>query len=337
MRCEKYDSQHYPALAAAARELNIAALLRKDFVDYYYQSQPWSELYLALEEDGSCVAFIGFDRLRFECDGQELSIGMATNFYTLKPGMGGFLWLQWMKNCGLGIVFGGSEDTHRILKKQHFTYYQGINMYSMNGRFSEYGGESPWRKYSKRVLRALTRKPLKEYETGTFKSESASITAKEISSCYGSPFETSCFRFRFAPTKEYLRWRYNSELQFVRYRWFDIFDNGKRSGCCILNDAPGHLIVSYSDGLNPGRLAYGIMKSLFLVAQGDERQRSALLASSHPEMQKVFIRHGFTVDVASRPMAIGSLRSTIELPNPQSWLINYGIGDNDLRASTFHP
>ncbi len=335
MRFEKYETRHYPVLAVAARALKVAPLLRRDFVDYYYQGQPWSELNLALDEDGSCAAFIGFDRLRFELDGQELSIGMATNFYTLKPGMGGFLWLQWMKSCGVGMVFGGSRDTHSILKKQPFTYYPGINAYAMNAQYSIYSDDPAWKRALKYGLQKFVRKSLKDYRTRRFREETSSINVEEISPANFQRMESKCFPFRFAPTEEYLRWRYNTSLQFVRYRWFEIRENGARVGYCILNDAPKQAIVAHCDGNDPKKLAHGILKAIFLTSQSDERQRSALLVSSHPQMQEIFMRHGFLLDTPDRTMAIGSLRSKLNLPEPQSWLINFGLGDNDLRPSTF--
>lgn len=336
MRFEKYTSQHYPVLAAAARKVHVASLLRQEFVDYYYQGQSWSELYLALDKDESCVAFIGFDRLRFERDGQEIIIGMATNFYTLQPGLGGFLWLQWMKSCGAGLVFGGSEDSHRILRKQKFTYYEGVNVYTLNARYTPYENDPLWRSGLKRVLRTVTKKRLSAYETVAFRQGSASVTVKEIDSSDAKTVESKCFPFRFAPTEEYLRWRYRSSLPFVRYRWFDIFADHERIGYCVLNDAPEQIIVAHSDGTDPEKLAYGILKAVFLSSQKDTKKRTAMLVSAHPLMQKVFMQHSFILDTADRPMAIGSLRSTLTLPDPQSWLINFGLGDNDLRPSTFY-
>lgn len=334
MRIEKYNGDNYPALAAAAKKVRVGSLLHRDFVDYYYLGQPWSELHLALDEDGACTAFIGYDRLRFENGGQELPIGFATNFFTLQPGTGGFLWLQWMKSCGAGIVFGGSEDTHHILKKQKFTYYPGVNVYTMNARYSIHSGDPAWRAVVKLALQPFHRKPLGAYETAAFRRKAGSITVEEISSSNARRIDSSCFAFRFAPTEEYMRWRYNSSLAFVRYRWFDIFAVGQRVGYCVLNDAPGQLIVAHSDGTDPAMLAYGILKAVFAAA-GKRRNRSALLVSSHPAMQAIFTGNGFLFDT-TRALAIGTLRSTLNLPDPDQWLLNFGIGDNDLRPSTFH-
>ncbi len=322
-------------LADAARKLNVASLLRQDFVNYYYQGQPWSELYLAVDVDERCVALIGFDRLRFELYGEEIMIGMATNFYTLKPGIGGFLWLHWMKRCNTGLVFGGSQDSHNILKKQQFTYYPGINLYTLNARYSIYSNDPAWKIPLKHALQALVRKHLKNYQTRRLLEESSSIAVKEISSSDFKQIESDCFSFCFAPTEEYLCWRYSTALSFVRYRWFEITENGVRIGYCILNDAPEQIIVAHSYGNHPTKLAYGILKAVFCASGSDERKRSVLLASSHEQMQKIFVRHGFLLDTPNRQMAIGSLRSKLNLPEPQSWLINFGLGDNDLRPTMF--
>jgi hypothetical protein len=336
MRFEKYTPQHFPLLAAAASRVNLEALQRQDFVDYYYCDQPWSELHLALDAEDQCAAFIGFDRLRFDNQGQDLVIGMGTNFYSLRPGVGGFLWLHWMKSCSAGMLFGGNQNSHAIPKKQkNFVYYPGVNVYTLNAKYSTYEGEAVWRVALKSLLRTATKKQLSDYATDSFERDSAAIGVQEIPSSEADPIEASCFSFRFAPSAEYLRWRYRSKLSFVRYRWFNILENGLRIGYCVLNDSRERIIVSHSDGLDPEKLALGTLKAIFLSASKDTGKRTVMLSSSHPIMQAIFIRHGFILDAPDRPMAIGSLRSMITLPAPESWLINFGLGDNDLRPSTF--
>jgi hypothetical protein len=276
------------------------------------------------------------DRLRFENRGKEIKIDMATNFYTLKPGLGGFLWLQWMKNCSVGLVFGGSDDSHKILKRQKFTYYPDVNTYTLNATFISYPGDAQWKKITKKLLRALMGRRLRDLQTHRPGELAAMITVKEIPSEAGRQMENSCFLFHFAPTNEYLRWRYNSTLDVVHYRWFDLFEGGVRIGYCVLNDASDQIIVAHSDGTDAQKLAYGTLKAIFVASTNDRSKRSALLVSSHPEMQAIFTRAGFRQDGGGRPVAIGSLRSKVELPQSSEWLINFGVGDNDLRTSTFH-
>lgn len=294
-------------------------------------------MHLAFDGDDNCAGIIGYDRLRFQNRGQEMTIGMATNFYTLKTGIGGFLWLYVMKSCPIGLVFGGSEDTHRLIKRQKFSYYSGVNIYALNARYSAYEGDPGWKATLKPILRAATKKRLRDCQTAQFERESTSIEVREILSSEAELIESDRFSFRFAPSAEYLRWRYRSLLPFVRYRWFNIFQHGTRVGYCVLNDSPEQIIVAHSDGTDPETLALGTLKAIFLAAANDTGTRTARLASSHPAMQQVFTRHGFVLDVADRPMAVGSLQSTIELPPPENWLVSFGIGDNDLRTSTFLP
>jgi hypothetical protein len=242
-----------------------------------------------------------------------------------------------MKTCKAGLVFGGSEHTHRIVKSQKFAYYPGVNVYTMNARYSVYNSDPAWRKAIKRGLQLFVRKPLRDYQTKAFLEESAGITVREVSSSDAAPVANSGLAFRFAPPAEYLRWRYSSALGFVLYRWFDIYVQNERVGYCVLNDAPAQIIVAHSDGADPRQLALGILKSLFTAAKLDgSKTRTALLSSSHLEMQEVFTRYGFHLDASDRPVAIGSLRSQIKLPEPQHWLFDFGLGDNDLRAHLFH-
>jgi hypothetical protein len=186
----------------------------------------------------------------------------------------------------------------------------------------------------KRALQLFVRKPLRNYETKTFREQSASITVREVSSDEAAPMVNSGFAFRFAPSAEYLRWRYNSSLRFVRYRWFNMYAQNERVGYCVLNDAPGQLIMAHSDGLAPQQLSLGILKALFLAADNDG-SKTALLSSSHPAMQEVFTLYGFDLDTQDRAVAVGSLRSQVNLPEPQQWLFDFGLGDNDLRPHLF--
>jgi len=183
------------------------------------------------------------------------------------------------------------------------------------------------------------RKPLPQYATRGFLEGSKQITVKEIS--VGDAVRTTnplqSFSMVLAPGSEYLQWRYASDLGYVRYRTFQIFKAGEPSGFCILNDAPKVIIVSYAEGPDPEILAKGIVKSIFALGEGKSRQHSAMLSSSDPRMQAVFGQAGFLPTALDRAYALGSLRGKLDSLGDSSsdWLINFGIGDNDLRQRYF--
>jgi hypothetical protein len=149
--------------------------------------------------------------------------------------------------------------------------------------------------------------------------------------------QTSPFTLRFHPPLEYLQWRYNPRLSYVRYRIFQVLRSGQSCGYCVLNDGPNELMVVYADGNDPELLAAGILKAIFLVGEESDKHRKAVLASSHPGMQALFTESGFHRTEENYPFAAGAVRGSRNLGDPNTWLINIGMGDNDLRQNMFWP
>lgn len=55
----------------------------------------------------------------------------------------------------------------------------------------------------------------------------------------------SPFTFRFAPRVEYLNWRYNLSLSFVRYRLFRILAGARSIGYIILASGTSNWLINY--------------------------------------------------------------------------------------------
>lgn len=319
--------------------MGATALCHRAFVDHYYASRPWCKLYLAMADDATVGATIGVDLMRFEYGARSLTVGIGTNFHSLQPGFGGILWMQWVKTCEVACVFGGSGDTHRILKGQKWTYVPGVKTYYFNPAYRLEAGETAWRMAAKWVARQLSRlsRPtdLRRRVRQLEQEAARGISVKEESE-YDETLlpDRSPFAFRFAPSVEYLRWRYDTRLSFVRYRLFRILVSGRTAGYVIINDAPDRLVVSQCDGNDPVMLAHGVLLALAEASGADRRSREVVLSSCHPGMQRLYERVGFVTHSRwDRGFVLGPPRRWTDTPSDTSnWLINFDWGDNGLRA-----
>ena len=334
MKFVVYSPELFPILQEAAVRMNNSNLLHRPFVDYYYTSSNWCRLYLFMGIENDIVGTIGVEKMTFMAEQREITVGFASNFYTLQPGAGGLLFLHWMKTCPLGVVFGGNEYTHNILTKQKWSYYPGAKTYWLNWRYETYADEPFVRVIAKWALRHTRRKRIARYASRILPEAVKDLAVREESSYASDLFpRRSPFTFRFAPTTEYLNWRYNTDLSFVRYRLFRILRNGVTIGYVVLNDAPEQVIVSHCDGEEAQSLAYGVLRSVLEVAREDRKPRAVLLSSSHPVMQRVYEQFGFRAARQERPLVFGAHRCRVQLPSDTSrWLINFDWGDNGLRS-----
>ena len=317
--------------ASVSRVAPRSSLCHKAFVDYYYATREWCRLFLCVSDSGEVLGTLGLERMRFELDSREMILGSGSNYHAFEPGVGGVLYLQWMCSCPIALVFGGSEEAHKIYRAQNWTYFQGVRTYLLNylPRTDDRGlrGALRW------VRHLARRRPLLS-TLGEARPVALASLAVEEEQTYGEDLlpKHSPFRFRFAPSVEHLAWRYATGLSFIRYRLFRIVEEKRTVGYVILNDAPGRLIVSHCDGEETASLAYGVLLALAAAARGDRRPREVLLASSHPAMQRIFEKVGFRPARPVRPLALGALRQAPHLASdPSSWLVNFDWGDNGLR------
>jgi hypothetical protein len=146
----------------------------------------------------------------------------------------------------------------------------------------------------------------------------------------------SPFIFRFAPTVEYLDWRYNLSLTFVRYRLFRILGRGGTIGYVILNEAQNHIMVAQCDGEDATALAHGILMAVVEASRKDERPRTVFLSCCHTEMQRVFEQFGFRMELwgSELPFAFRTVPPQLDVSaaGTAQWLVNYDWCDNGLQA-----
>jgi hypothetical protein len=335
LRIVEYIPEQFEILRRAANQIGPkSSLAHRAFVDYYYTGNEWCHLDLVLGDDGCVVGTFGTDRMTFQAFSREMTFGLGSNFHSRLPGSGGYLWMKWLKSFPYVFVFGGSEDTHRICRSQGWTYFSGVKIYLLNKPYEPLPGEAWWRKLAKSVLRRTARSKLAKF-TGRISSQAfQGLTIRE-ENAYTEDLlpRHSPFTFRFSPSVEYLAWRYNTTLSFVRYRLFRILQRGAGIGYVILNESPDRIIVAQCDGKDPAALARGVLLSILEVGHKDTKPRAVLLSSSHAIMQKIYEQFGFRAEPEERPFAIKSSRGSLDLGTDTSnWLINFDWGDNGLRV-----
>ncbi|MCZ6775651.1 MAG: hypothetical protein O7D34_04235 [Ignavibacteria bacterium] len=333
MRIIEYSPGRYDALMRAVESISpTSGLFHRPFVNYYYSSNDWCKLFLALDANDRIVGTIGVDRMRFESESGEMTLGFASNYYSLLPGAGAFLFMKRLKDCPLGVVFGGGEDTHKVASSLGWTYFAEILNYHLNWSYPTFPEEASWRKVAKWVMRNSSRKKIGKYTSRLLDASREEVSVHPERSFSNDLLpQKSPFSFRFAPSLAYLNWRYNTELSFVRYRLFRILAGQTTVGYVVINDKPDCLYVAQCDGIDPVTLAYGVMSSIVEVGKQDRHPRTVMLTSSHSVMQALYRQFGFRAGKSVQRFAVGGYKQVVTLnPDTSGWLINFDWGDNGL-------
>jgi hypothetical protein len=329
MRLVRYTPELFPALRPLGPPRS--GLSHQPFVDHYYATREECQLQVLFGQDDATIGCIGIELMPFAYRDEPKTIAIATNYFALSSGAGGVLYLSWVKRAPISMVFGGSEDTHRILQAQKWTYYSGVQTWRANRRYPVHPGESMPRRLAKAVLRATTRKvdvvgrgarlfpaSLEVHEELDYRDELASLP--------------SPFTFRLAPDVAYLRWRYGLKLPFARYRLFTITLDKKLTGYVVLQDRKDEIVVSHMDGTDAALLALGTMKAIAAMSENDAHRRGILLTSAHPDMQRVFESFGLRPDSGTRSLVMRGPKGAQPFPaDTSNWLTNFDWGDNSLR------
>jgi hypothetical protein len=332
----EYNPDLFPDLQEmVARLPGRMNLAHRPFVDYYYASRSWSKLYLYLSESGRVVGTTGRELVRFEYGGREITMRNGSNWFSVQRGVGGELLkysTQFNPNSS-GFMLVASPDAVKVFHHYGWVSVSGVAGYFLNG-CSLYPWDSWWKAAANSIVRQFAGKKPSSFISRIQSNGSAGITVCEEQS-YSPDLlpRRSPFMLRFAPTIEYLEWRYNLSLSFVRYRLFRIQVGSASVGYVVLNEAPQQIIVAQCDGEDAIVLAYGILLALAQVGGNDKRPRTIFLSSCHSEMRQVFERFGFRAWLrADLPCAFHGLPADFDLAGTSKWLMNYDWSDNGLQG-----
>ena len=329
----EYTPSRFQALRKAAAQIKSNySLCHRPFVDHYYATRDSCKLYLSLSSAGDVNGLVGVERMPFEFESQPFNLGLGTNFHALQHGVGGLLFMQWVKSSSLTLEYGGSEDAHRIVRQQNWTYFPGVRIYTLNHDYPVYSGDRAYRRAAKWILRQCMRKRVSDYASRSSDAARRHVSVRE-ESAYSEDLlpSKSPFRFRLAPTVEYLSWRYNLRLSFASYRLFRILVRGRSAGYVVINENREKLLVAQCDAEDAETLAYGVLLSILQSGVQDRFPRTVLLTCSNPAMAEIYVKFGFRPGKEDYPIAIGGLRRKVEIPtDTASWLVNFDWGDNGL-------
>jgi hypothetical protein len=315
-------------------QINLA---HRPFVDYYYASREWCKLYLYISDSGKIIGTLGRELLHFTHNSHELTIRILSNWYSRQRGVGGELYqysAQANPNSN-GLMFLASQDALNVLRHHRWIFVPRIRGYFLNYPGGTHAGDPWWRNASKFVMSCLMRQKISAFASHIPVRAAAEITVREENEYSDDLLPSrSPFDFHFAPTIDYLKWRYNLSLQFIRYRLFRLIVRGNNAGYVILSDSPNQIAVAQCDGDNPSALAYGILLSILDVSHDDADPRAAFLVCCHPEMERIFHRFGFWRRWADLPFAFRTQPAGLDLAaGPSKWLINFDWGDNGFAAA----
>jgi len=308
MKIDKYQAGDTALLESFAQKLGTHHSLRyPQFVDYYYARSPWCELLTATGDSGEVAGVLGVERMEFAAGDRRMTLGFGSNFAAFESGAGGLLMLHWLKSCDFGLVFGGSADTHRILRQQNWTWYPSIRVLRINRKYEFRPDAAWWKRLAGAILRSILPGTDLAERIRRVRADGApgvTVTERQRFSPEMLPAETA-FAFRFAPGVEYLNWRYNTELPFVRYRVFQIDMANDSGGYVVVNQQPRRLVVAQCDGEDPIVLAQGILATLETICREDPVRREVFLTSSHVDMVDAFRSLGFRHSKREYPFAVG--------------------------------
>lgn len=332
----EYTPDLFPDLQEMVSRLPVSVnLAHRPFVDYYYATRSWSKLYLYLSESGRVLGSLGRECMPFEHKGHEITMRNGSNWFSLQRGVGGEL----LKFSGrgspnsIGFMLLASQEAVNVFRHYGWIQVPGIMGFFLNG-CSLYPWDCWWKAAANSAVRRFSRNKLSSFTSRIQSNGNAGLTVTEEYSYSADLLPGhSPFGFRFAPTVEYLDWRYNLSLSFVRYRLFRISSGSESIGYVILNESPQQIIVAQCDAKDAIALAYGILLAIAKVGSKDRKLRTMFLSCCHSEMRRVFEHFGFHAWLRSDlPCAFHGLTADFDLAETSKWLMNYDWSDNGLQG-----
>lgn len=327
----EYKPEYFEMLAEVGRRSNVPALCHRDHTNYYYATSPHAKLHFSTDDYQSVKAIIAIEKMPFLFGENAVTVGFGHHWHSFQPGAGGLLFMHWVKSCQIPMEFGGSDDAHEVVKQTKWEYFEGVNTYFLNPRYRTRPEDSLLVKIAKKGwCMAASRPPLHNRIEQIRRAAPKGLEIREERE-YSEDLlpKTSPFTVRFNPDAEYLNWRYNLHLSFVKYRVFRLLISEETIGYVILNEQRRRIIVSQCDANDAEALAYGVLLCVAEAGKGDKGRKEIGLTSSVPAMQEIYAQFGFVTNSRlARRFALGLQRVKFETPRDTSqWLLNYDWGD----------
>ncbi|GDX40245.1 hypothetical protein LBMAG21_05370 [Armatimonadota bacterium] len=326
----EYKPEHFELMEPIGKR-SVPALCHRAHTNYYYATSPHAKLYFSTDDYQSVKAIIAIEKMPFLFGENAVTVGFGHHWHSFQPGAGGLLFMHWVKSCQVPMEFGGSNEAHELVSKMKWEYFEGMNTYFLNPYYRARPNDSPVIKLAKwGWCRAAARPSLHKRIEQIRASTPKGLYIREESAYSEDLFpKTSPFAMRFNPDLEYLNWRYNLSLAFVKYRVFRLLISGETIGYVILNEQRKRIIVSQCDATDATALAYGVLMCVAEVGKNDSHRKEIGLVSSVPAMQEIYAKFGFvTSSRFARRFALGLQRIKFDIPRDTTqWLLNYDWGD----------
>ena len=329
MRIVEYTPNEFAALERAVAKMGRGRGLGiRGLVDHYYSCNPWGKLWLAIDENkGEIVGTLGLDSIPFLIREQVVTMGFGSNFHTLVEGVGGLLFLRWIRSCRHHLTYNSSEQTRKITAAQNWKPLFGVVSLSYNSPLAfETGSTSPLKLAKHLAKRFLRKPPLSQIHPIAGRWSDSSITVEQFETWTPERLDfSSPFDFRVAPDLDYFRWRFDPEWPEFRYHLFSLQRDGVICGLVILHYCRDQVLVVHADGTDSRTIGEGILLALSKI----EGPPVYYLATSVPEVASLCESVGFRRNREESRLFF-SPRFPIE--QVRAPLINFGLGDNDLRV-----
>ncbi|MFP6763823.1 MAG: hypothetical protein VB858_09395, partial [Planctomycetaceae bacterium] len=128
MKIAQYTQDDAHLLEHIASRLPLFHGLRyPSFVNHYYGRPDRATLLMLVNDDQQVLGTLGYENMPFETPSGSLTLSLASNFHAFEPGSGGLLFLHWLKSTDCGFVWGGNENTQRVIQQQQRKRKTGID------------------------------------------------------------------------------------------------------------------------------------------------------------------------------------------------------------------
>lgn len=331
MRLIEYTPKWFDRLESAVEKMGRGkALGVREFVDHYYAGNPWGKLWLAIDDQSEEIAgTVGIEFIPFECSGEILPVGFGSNFHTLLEGCGGLLFLKWTRSTRHNMSYNSSDQARALTDAQKWQSLNGVTSLQYNSP-PERGSDSRSliRSLKRLIKRTVLRRPslsriLPKFQPREFPHSRVAVEPFESWSSDRLDFD-SPFDFRVAPEIAYFEWRFPFQWSGFRYAHFSIVRDGTVCGLIILHICDDQVLVVHADGSDERTIAEGIL----LALSKTDGPAVYYLATSLPEVARLCEAVGFRRNSEESRLFFSPRFPLEKIRSP---LINFGLGDNDLR------
>lgn len=333
MKIVPFAAEHTGALIAGLDKAGLdAPLLRiEPYVRHYYLSNPACRLMLMLDGDGQIAATLGSEKIRLRIGSETFDAAVLSSTFSLLPGAFPLLFMHWMKSAEVGLAFPGNALLQDMFARQkRWVAIPGLRRYWLNWSYPVLPDDPAWKSLAKPLARWARRVDASGFERRLRGIAPAGLALREERRFDSgmTPRAATAFGFRVEPDADFLDWRFDSDLDYVRYRIFRIERGARSCGCIVIAEWPHCLLVSHADCDDVHTLSCAILLAIARLNQGEHRHRKVLLSSMHSGMQQWLSRYGFEPEPRDTAFHVAAFGNRA-LPQcaQDDWLVNLDIGD----------